>query len=133
MDLQLLRAELDAGHPDTGPYSADNQIAADQLNAENRSLQLRVLSGDEIFAATDNTEFAGLTESKQQLWLSFCSRQTIDPFGTANVAFVQWIFGGGSATVSALTGLRTKPISRAVELGIARKVRPGTVGQARAL
>jgi hypothetical protein len=36
IDYQALKAELLAGHPVTGPYDADNQIAANQLNAVNR-------------------------------------------------------------------------------------------------
>ena len=36
-NLQKLRAELDAGHPVTGAYSEDPQIASDQINALNRS------------------------------------------------------------------------------------------------
>lgn len=34
--LVTLRAELDAGHPNTGAYDADPQIAANQLNETNR-------------------------------------------------------------------------------------------------
>lgn len=36
IDNQALRDELLAGHPDTGAYNADNQLAADELNAQNR-------------------------------------------------------------------------------------------------
>jgi len=132
MDLVALKAELLSGHPVTGAYDADNAIAADQLNAVNRSRNLSSLDGDQIFAATDATEFGGLTDVKKQLWLAFCGRQTIDPFGTANVAFVNWIFGTGATTVSALASLRTEGISRATELGFGN-VRPGTVEQARAI
>jgi hypothetical protein len=35
-DLVALRAELDAGHPDTGAYNIDDAIAADELNLLNR-------------------------------------------------------------------------------------------------
>lgn len=34
--LQDLRTELDAGHPDTGTYNANDQTAADEINAFNR-------------------------------------------------------------------------------------------------
>lgn len=36
MDLVALKAELDAGHPDTGAYNASDSLAADELNAQNR-------------------------------------------------------------------------------------------------
>ena len=36
MDYQALKAELTAGHPDTGAYNVDNQLAANELNMINR-------------------------------------------------------------------------------------------------
>lgn len=36
MNYIALKAELLAGHPDTGAYNVDNQLAADELNAINR-------------------------------------------------------------------------------------------------
>lgn len=36
IDYTALAAELTAGHPLTGAYNVDNQLAADQLNAVNR-------------------------------------------------------------------------------------------------
>jgi hypothetical protein len=131
-NLQALRAELDAGHPDTGAYNADAQLAADQINAVNRTVNVSSLSGDQLFSATDSTEFGALTDHKQNIWLAFCGRDSIDPFGASNVALVNWIFGGGSATITALASLRTRSVSRADELGIGR-VAAGTVEQARAL
>lgn len=129
--LDDLKAELLAGHPVTGAYSLDNEVAAGQINALNRTRNVSSLSGDRVFQATDTQEFGGLTEQKRLLWLSFCGRESIDPFGSANVAFVQFIFGAG-ATLSALTAMRTEVVSRAQELGFGR-VFPGTVEQARAL
>lgn len=117
IDRQALRDELDAGHPVTGAYDADPQLASDQLNALNITSNLTSLTGDEIFQATDKDEFAALTDLQQTLWLSFCSRAALDPFGSANVQFVQFIFGQGSTTVANLAGLRTASISRAAQLG----------------
>jgi hypothetical protein len=37
MDIAALKAELLANHPVAGPYDADNAVAADQLNAVNRT------------------------------------------------------------------------------------------------
>ena len=36
MGTAALKIELEAGHPDTGAYNADSQLAADELNAVNR-------------------------------------------------------------------------------------------------
>ena len=131
MDLVALKAELLAGHPDTGAYDADAATAATQLNAVNRTRNLTSLTGDVMFGATDDTEFAGLTDLKKQLWVSFCGRDSIDPFGSANVAFVTWIFGGGSGTITTLATLRKEDLSRAAELGFGF-IYPGHVQDARA-
>ena len=131
MNIEALTAELSAGHPGTGAYDADAVTAANELNAVNRSRNLSSLTGDQLFAATDATEFGGLTDVKKQLWLAFCGRSEIDPFGAANVAFVQWIFGGGSDTVTGLASLRTETVSRATELGLPY-IRPGHILEARA-
>ena len=131
-NLQALRAELDAGHPDTGAYNADAQLAADQINVVNRTVNVDSLDGDTVFAATDEAEFAGLTDHKQTMWMSLCGRSSIDPFGAANIDLLKWVFGNGSTTQSNLAALRVRSVSRADELGIGR-VAAGTVEQARAL
>lgn len=42
MDYVALKAELDAGHPVTGAYNADDALAAGELNAENRTVNYPV-------------------------------------------------------------------------------------------
>lgn len=117
MDYNALKTELLSGHPITGAYNSNSVIAATQINDKNVTSNKLSISGDDIFNATVNTEFIALTSEKKTLWLSFCGRSIINPFNSANVAFVTWIFGGGSATVAALAGVRTETISRAVALG----------------
>jgi hypothetical protein len=117
MDYTALKAELDAGHPVTGAYDANNATAADQLNAVNQTANRTSISGDELFTSTDSTEFAALTDHKRELWVAFCSKD-VDPFSSANVAFVQWVFGGGSTTVVTLADIRTADVSRATKLGL---------------
>lgn len=123
---------------DTDPLSrgysgmSDEAVAASMNDTIDRSRNLSSLTGDQIFDATDSTEFAALTDHKQGLWLSFCGRDTIDPFGSSNVAFVQWVFGGGSTTASSLGSLRTESVSRATELGLG-VVRVNNVTEARAI
>lgn len=78
----------------------------------------RPLSGDDVFQATESSEWQALTDLNKQLWLSFCSRQQIDAYGAANVALVTNLFGGGSTTISNLQDLRSETVSRAEELAI---------------
>lgn len=129
--LIALKAEID-GDPLTRGYSGmnDDQVVAD-INTVYRTRNKSSLSGDEMFQATDGSEFTALTEHKEQSWLAFCGRDSIDPFGAANVAFATYIFGGGSTTLSNLNTIRTEDVSRADELGIGR-VRVGNVTEARA-
>lgn len=131
MDLAALAAELTAGHPDTGAYNADDATAAGQLNAVNRTKIKASMSGDEIFGATDGTEFGALTDLKKQIWMSFCGRETVDPQGSANVALVNWVYGAGSDTLTALAAARSDNVSRAVELGLG-VIKEGNVSEARA-
>ena len=118
MDYISLKAELDAGHPDTGAYNVDDALAADELNAVNRTRNRGSMLGDEIFAATDNAEFVGLIDHKQQLWVSFTSKDQINAFETVNINFVDHIFGPASTTKSTLAGLRIEDVSRATEIGL---------------
>lgn len=110
-----------ATDPLTRGYSGmtAHQIYAD-LNTMYRDLNVSSFSGDEVFAVTDSTQFAALSDANKQLWLAFCGRDSIDPFGVANVAFAQYIFGAGTATVVALAAARTisNGQSRAQELGL---------------
>lgn len=118
MDYISLKQELDAGHPDTGAYSVDDATAAAELNAVNRTVPRGSMNGDEIFAATDNAEYVGLTDHKQQLWVSFTSKDIINAYDDTNIDFLDYIFGAGSTTKTTLAGLRTQDVSRANEIGI---------------
>lgn len=138
-DFQALATEL-SGDPLGRGYSGmtDAQAAAD-LNTVYRTRPKDVLTGDEVFTATDASEFAALDDGTgnnnpdlKGYWLSFTAKQEIDPFNSSNVAFLRFIFGTGSATESALAGLRNEDVSRAVELGFG-KVSEGNVAFARTL
>ena len=45
-NLQTLHDELLIGHPDSGPYPSDPQLAADQINAPNRVRLIPITSGN---------------------------------------------------------------------------------------
>lgn len=115
MDIAALKARLLAGHPDTGAYDADAAIAAGQINAVNRTRVKPSLSGNDLFTATDGLEFGELTNEKKQMWVSWCNTDR-DPADAANVAFVNFIFGNGSATLANLAAIRTEAVSHANEL-----------------
>jgi len=132
MDTPKLWAELRDDPLERGYSGMTDAEAAADLNSEYRTRQLDSVSGDECFSATDPTEFGGLTDHKQDVWVSFCGRDSIDPFGAANVEFVKWIFGAQSETVSNLAALRTEAQSRADELGLGY-VKVGHVQMARLL
>lgn len=128
--IDVLRAELTADPLARNYASMTPAQAAASLNQGNRTRIRRVMSGDEVFQQTNATEWGDLTDAKRQMWVSFCSRQNIDPAAAANVAFVQFIFGTNSATVTALGAARQESISRATELGLER-VEPGHVMEVR--
>ena len=139
MDYAILTTELTTDPLSRGYSGMTAEEAAADLNTVYRTRPRDQLSGDEIFQATDATEFAALDDGSQSnvardlktMWVSFCGRDQVDPFGSANVAFVQWIFGSGSATIANLNTIRNEPVSRAVELGLG-PVKTGDVEIARA-
>lgn len=136
MNYQTLKTEIDIDPLGRGYSSMNDEEVATDLNTEYRNRNRTSLSGDDVFSATDAAEFAALDQGAgndadiKNLWLAFCARDSIDPFGAANVAFVQWIFGGGSTTISNLQALRVEPQSRASELGLGA-VKTGDVEYAR--
>ena len=131
MDYQALHDEL-VNDPLARGYAGmtDEQAAAD-LNTVYRTRNRSSMSGDEVYNATDPTEFSGLADVPKQLWMAFCGRTGIDPFATANVETAIQIFGNTSQTVTNLQALRVEDVSRAVELGLG-EVKVGHIEQARA-
>ena len=130
MDIAKLKILLASPHPISGAWNVDDALAADQFNAENITRIKSSMSGDEVFAATDAVEFGPLIEHKQQLWMAFCGRDSINPDGASNVALVSWVFGSGSATLTALKAARQEKISLAAQEGLGH-VRTGDVQRAR--
>ncbi|HUU84201.1 MAG TPA: hypothetical protein VM243_11925 [Phycisphaerae bacterium] len=118
MDYAVLKTEL-TDDPLTRGYTGmtDAEVVVD-LNTKYCKRNRPSISGDEAFTATVANEFATLTDHKRILWVSWCGKDTIDPFGAANVAFVNWLFGEGSGTIVALNAIRLEAISRAAELGL---------------
>ncbi|NBT31821.1 MAG: hypothetical protein EBT13_07945 [Rhodobacteraceae bacterium] len=123
MDIAALAAELTAGHPSTGAYAADPQLAADQINAANQTRIKATISGSELFKATNKAEFAALPSAKQSAWRETCAIQEHDPAqGGITEATVLDIFPTQGATVAALAAARQETVSRAEVLGFGRVV-----------
>lgn len=93
------------------PGSVTDQQAYDWLH-ETVSSNRDSMSGNELLSLTNSTEFAALSDHKRTLWISFTARDGVDPFDSAAVALVQYIFGAGSSTVSALSAARTEQVPR---------------------
>ena len=112
-----LAAELIAGHPDTGPYDADNQLAADQLNAVNRTRNRVSATGKEIKEQIQTVDWDSRSDAQKQTLLSLFARDDLDPFGIDAHIFTEAMAGATGTTVADLNTWRVEDVSRATELG----------------
>lgn len=132
--MAALAAELTTStHPTTLTYNADAQLAADELNALNVARVRSSMSGSELMDNTNAAEYAALTDAKKSQWLSLCAQDSVNPeVGGVVQSIVVDIFGGGSATVTALAAARQETVSQATVLGLPR-VTDGDVLTARGM
>lgn len=117
MDYVALKAELLAGHPVTGAYNADNQLAADQLNAVNRTRNRASMTGKEVKDRIDTADWDSRTDAQKSQLLSMFARDDLDPFGIDAHIFQEAMTGAVGTSVSSLASYRVEDISRAEELG----------------
>lgn len=126
----VLKDELTTDPLGRGYAAMSDQAASDDLNTAYRTRNRTSMTGDEVFSnVASRADWDALTDHKQLAFLSLCGRDTIDPFGAANVELVKSVFGDASATVANLSAARVESITRAVELGV--RVGPGLVEEAR--
>lgn len=118
MKLNVLIEEVTTDPLGRGYSSMSDEQVATDLNTVYRTIPKPYMSGDEIFSATDSGEFTGLSDHKRELWVSFTSKDFLDPYSQTNIAFLDYIFGTGSTTKATLASLRENPVSRAVELDL---------------
>lgn len=151
-NLQKLRAELDAGHPVTGAYSDDPQIASDQINALNRS-RINPVGSAELLAWSgqssvgDRPRIIKIDEGKSNAnenCVALCitademikrDNTTLDLNLPDRVQMFDALVAFGvlsESDKSSVYEIATEAISRAVELSLG-VVRAGTVEQARNL
>jgi hypothetical protein len=129
MNYTILTAEL-TGDPLVRGYSGmDDAAAAADLNTAYREQNRTSMTGSEVLNAIDETEYFALADGgKDRVW-QLLHLGTLDPFGVEAGVMTQ-IFGGGSATITALQADRKTLVSRAAELSLGR-VRVGDVQRAR--
>ena len=123
IDYVALKAELDASHPVTGAYNADDQLAADQLNLANIEVE-KLTTSREAQDATDATEFNALSAvADQSLWVNALAWETIDLNKGIGLATAQgiWAGAGGAITRAALIATRTESVNRVSQLNFGRE------------
>jgi len=129
-DIAKLTTLLASPHPISGAWNADSALALAQGKTVDMTQNKSSLSGNDLFTSTDATEFAALTDVKKQMWVSWCNSDR-DPFNAQNVAFVNYIFGGGSDTLTALGVLRLQAVSLFAKEGVG-KISTSDITKARA-
>lgn len=151
-NLQALKAELDAGHPVTGVYSANSEAAAEEINALNRT-RINAIGSAELLAwsgqasSGDRPRIIKIEEGKanadeQCAALCITAEQMIMRDNTSldlnlpdRVAMLNALVAYGvlsAADKASIDALAEESISRADELSLG-SVRAGTIEQARSL
>ncbi|MCH8284965.1 hypothetical protein IIB79_00370, partial [candidate division KSB1 bacterium] len=96
--------------------SLTDQQAADALLVKDKERIRTSMTRQEVYENIDPVELSVLTDVHlAQINLSLSD--TLDPFGNAVAVFMS-VFGGGSATLTALASARTETVSRLVEIGL---------------
>ncbi len=130
VNIDALKTELTAGHPVTGAYDADAEIATGQLNAVNRTLPHATLTATEIFNAFVPAEFTALTNAQEAQIFNLLAFGELNPFGHEAQIFID-IFDVDSTTIANLNAIRKRDVSRVEEIRLGF-VRVGDVLLARA-
>ena len=130
MNLTVLKAEL-TDDPESRGYTGMNDAeAAADLNTVYRTVDVKTVTGQEIFEAVVPTHYNVLAAEQKQLFGVIVGMGTILVNGTNTKAALVAMFAGAVETLQALAALQTRTVSRAVELGLGF-VSPGHVENAR--
>jgi hypothetical protein len=119
VDYVALKAELLAGHPVTGAYDVDDALAADQLNAVNRTTTVAKLTASELFEAIEDTDWDARTADQREkikTILGLGDSINIAP-GTKARTMMTSALSGATASLANLGALESPAASRAQELG----------------
>jgi len=146
MSSEILRIELDAGHPVTGPYDDDDEVAAAEVMAENVT-ELKAITIDEVreWASTNaraiNVSIAieggtndDIKNAAYIMDLILKSQGSFDPDNSDHVNLVNTLVPEvwGDDDLTDLIAKATKTTSRSGILALGL-VRTGEVTRARAL
>jgi len=129
MDYAVLNNELTVDPLSRGYSGMTDAEAATDLNTEYRDRNVTSMSATDIFQNVDETEYAALTDAQRQAFWGMMGMGTLNPWGQEAAIFTD-LFGGISATITALAAARVETVSRAVELGLGI-VTEGDVAKAR--
>lgn len=148
MDLVALKSELDAGHPGTGAYSANDSTAKDQLLAVNRTAprpvnmtQLREWAAVNARAFKINQGIVGGTTDQVKNLCLIADKLlgtddgNLDPGNPAHVTLINELVDDGILDADDRTALVTKAtvaVSRVAEIGLGVPT-PSDIANARRL
>lgn len=129
MDIVALKAVLDAGHPVTGAYDADAEVAAAQGNLVNCTEDVDTISGQVLFEAVVPSDYSALSAEQLVTFWGIVGMGTINVDGVNTRAVLGTLFSG-TDTLAALVALQTRAVShfQKARLGI---VYPGHIENAR--
>lgn len=117
MSLDALKAEVETDPLGRGYAGMTDQQLVDSLNAVDREVNRETMTGTEILNEINVAEWNALTNAQRQTVWDIVHLGTINPFGV-EATLMTSVFGGGSATITALAAARKVAVSRAQELGI---------------
>lgn len=120
MDYGKLKNEITTDPLARGYASMTNQQVADNLNTVYRTLPVESVTGQDIFEAVVQADYAALTAAQKELLYAIVGMGTIRVNGANTTAALLAMFPSGSTTRANLAALRTRPVSRAEELGLPR-------------
>ena len=133
MDYQVLNTELTSDPLTRGYSGMTDQEAADDLNVVYRTLPVDTVPGSDIFNATDDVEYGALTAEEQNRWVNMCGVAEIDVASGVAKSLEDELFGAGTTTRTNLAALKTRDVSRGVELELGKAPNASHVAHARTL
>jgi hypothetical protein len=128
--MSVLGDELTGDPLGRGYDAMTAEEAAIDLTTQYRSGPVEAVTGAAILNTTDDAEFDALPDTAKDRWLALCAIDSIDVTSGVAKAIEADLFGPGTATRTSLLAMKTRPISRATELGLPT-VKPGHVEEAR--
>lgn len=112
LKLEIMNDPLGRGYAGM----SDEQVAA-SLRGSDRQENRSLVSGSEVLNTVNKGEFNALSATDQQRFWNVIHMGEINPFGVEAALLID-VFGAGSATITALGGIRKRTVSRGQELGL---------------